>query len=128
MADYRLFFLGSDGAIEARHDFAALDDDVALQITAVIGDASADAHHGVMLWQGTRRIFETDKRNQADGGHSPALERVAAAALSAETQERVVECEEALLNSHWHLARSRALLEATTELRREFSARQTGRS
>ena len=58
MAEYRLFFLGSDGAIEARQDFIAPDDGAAQQIMTVLAEASSDVHHGVMLWQGTRRLFE----------------------------------------------------------------------
>ena len=119
MADYRLFFLGSDGAIEARHDFAAPDDDAALQIMAVIGKASSDAHHGVMLWQGTRRIFEIAESDKADGSviGDGVLDGVTAARLSAENQQRVLDCAEALLSSHWRLAKSQALLRATAEMR-----------
>jgi len=58
MAEYRLFFLGSDGAIEARHDFVVPDDCAAQQVMTVLAEASSDTHHGVMLWQGRRRIFE----------------------------------------------------------------------
>ena len=125
MAEYRLFFLGSDGAVEARYEFAAPNDDVALQIMAVIGKASADAHHGFMLWQGARRIFEVDGvirpgdgAGQHDGMNGNSLERLTATRLAAETQQCVLECEEALLDSHWRLAKSQALLQATTELRR----------
>lgn len=122
MADYRLFFLGSDGAIEARQDFAAPDDQAALQIMTIIGRAGADSHHGVMLWQGTRRIFEAAATPQTVRGAENIFEGATAAGLAAETQQRVLDCEEALLSSHWRLARSRTLLAATEELRRECRA------
>lgn len=122
MADYRLFFLGSDGAIEARQDFAAADDDAALQIMAIIGRAGADSHHGVMLWQGARRLFEAGATTTAMRGNGKIFNGATAAGLAAETQQCVLDCEEALLNSHWRLARSRTLLTATEELRRECRA------
>jgi hypothetical protein len=129
MADYRLFFLGSDGAIEARHDFAAPDDDAALQIMAVIGKASSDAHHGVMLWQGTRRIFEIAESDKADGGGVKGdgiLDGVTAASITAETQKRILDCAEALLNSHWRLAKSQALLQAAAEMRHALLKQELG--
>jgi hypothetical protein len=126
MADYRLFFLGSDGAIEARHDFAAPDDDAAVQIMAIIGKASADAHHGVMLWQGTRRIFEIDEARKADRLFRE-LDKITAARIASETQQRALDCEELLLNSRWRLAKSEALLRATAELRGLLRAAETGR-
>ena len=116
MAEYRLFFLGSDGAIEARQDFIAPDDCAAQQVMTVLAEASSDAHHGVMLWQGTRRIFEKHEHEQPECGTSQS---VTAATLAAEVQERVLDCEETLLHSHWRLAKSKMLLAATNELRRE---------
>jgi hypothetical protein len=127
MADYRLFFLGSDGAIEARHDFAAPDDDAAVQIMAIIGKASADAHHGVMLWQGTRRIFEIDEARKADRLFRE-LDKITAARIASETQQRALDCEELLLNSRWRLAKSEALLRATAELRGPLCAAEARRS
>lgn len=116
MAEYRLFFLGSDGAIEARQDFIAPDDGAAQQIMTVLAKASSDVHHGVMLWQGSRRIFEKHEDEKPECGTS---QTVTAAALAAEVQERVLDCEETLLHSHWRLAKSKMLLDATNELRRE---------
>lgn len=116
MAEYRLFFLGSDGAIEARQDFVAPDDGVAQQIMTVLAEASSDVHHGVMLWQGTRRIFEKHEQETPECG---TAQTVTAATLASEVQERVLDCEETLLHSHWRLAKSKMLLAATAELRRE---------
>lgn len=123
MADYRLFFLGSDGAIEARQDFTAADDNSALQIMRVIADASADTHHGVMLWQGSRRIFEIGEAVPDASDHAAsakadgARHRITAANLAHEHQQCVLDCELALLDSHWRLAKSRMLIEATSALR-----------
>ena len=125
MAEYRLFFLGSDGAIEARQDFVAPDDCAAQQIMTVLAEASSDAHNGVMLWQGTRRIFEKHEHEQPECG---ASEPVTAAALAVEVQERVLDCEEMLLHSHWRLAKSKTLLDATNELRRDAKPEPAGTS
>jgi hypothetical protein len=122
MAEYRLFFLGSDGAIEARQDFYAPDDQAALQIMDVLDKVSADMHHGVMLWQGVRRIFETGvdlpakrpKRRTGDGTRK--------ASLAPDAQQCVLDCEETLLNSHWRLAKSKTLLEATNALRERYKS------
>lgn len=122
MSDYRIFFLRADGSIDARHDFRAPDDVAALQIMAVIGEASADEHHGLMLWAGTRRLFETHETPAADGGGSRF--RGLSDVLAEDTQRRVLENEEALLDSHWRLAKSRRLLEATDNFRRELRARK----
>lgn len=112
MAEYRLFFLGSDGAIEARHDFGAPDDRAAQQIMTVLAEACSDSHHGVMLWQGARRIVEKhDEEAQPECGTS---QTVTAEMLAADTQQRVIDCEEALLHSHWRLAKSKMLLDART--------------
>ena len=122
MAEYRLFFLGSDGAIEARQDFIAPDDRAAQQIMTVLAEASADAHHGVMLWQGTRRIFEKHDDAQPEYG---TLQTVKAAALAADTQQRVIDCEETLLRSHWRLAKSKMLLDAMNDMRRQEAKPET---
>jgi hypothetical protein len=116
MAEYRVFFLGSDGAIEARHDFLAPDDQAAQQIMTVLAEASSDAHHGVMLWQGTRRLFE--KRDGVQQPECGMPQSVSAAMLAADMQQRVLDCEEMLLHSHWRLAKSKMLLDATNDLRR----------
>jgi hypothetical protein len=116
MAEYRLFFLGSDGAIEARQDFIAPDDAAAQQIMTVLAGASSDTHHGVMLWQGVRRIFEKHDDAQPECGISDFGTTIA---LPADAQQIVIDCEEMLLSSHWRLAKSKMLLSATNAIRRE---------
>lgn len=123
MAEYRLFFLGSDGAIEARQDFVAPDDGAAQQIMTVLAEASSDEHHGVMLWQGTRRIFEKHEDAQPECGTS---QTVTAVKLTADLQQHVIDCEEALLHSHWRIAKSKMLLDAMNELRRETKLEPSG--
>jgi hypothetical protein len=119
MAEYRLFFLGTDGAIEARQDFSAPDDGAALQIMTVLGDVTADVHHGVMLWQGTRRLFEKHDGAQPEFG---TPQSVTPAMLAAQMQQTVLECEEALLGSHWRLAQSKMLLDAMNDMRQGDAA------
>ena len=125
MAEYRLFFLGSDAAIEARQDFLAPDDGAAQQIMTVLAEASADAHHGVMLWQGTRRIFEKHEDAQPECGTPQAM---SSARLTAEMQQCVLDCEETLLHSHWRLAKSKMLLDAVNDLRRGSKPETNGTS
>ncbi|HWG05403.1 MAG TPA: hypothetical protein VG271_10355 [Beijerinckiaceae bacterium] len=91
----------------------------------VLAEASADTHHGVMLWQGNRRIFEKHDGAQPEFG---ASEVVSAAMLAGATQQIVIECEETLLLSHWRLAKSKMLLDATTEMRRKAGPQNTGLS
>jgi len=122
MTEYRLFFLGSDGAIEARHDFTASDDRAAQQVMTVLAEATADSHHGVMLWQGVRRIFEKHDHAQPEFG---TTEVATVKVLAPDAQQVVIECEETLLGSHWRLAKSKMLLAATNDMRQEFKPRST---
>jgi hypothetical protein len=123
MAEYRLFFLGSDGAIEARQNFCAADDQSAIHIANMLGKASADMHHGVMLWQGIRRIFETGAKLPLPKRRVRRMSDTASKlTLEADAQQCVLDCEETLLNSHWRLAKSKTLLEATNTLRQAFKS------
>jgi hypothetical protein len=79
-------------------------------------------NHGVMLWQGTRRIFE--KRDGALPEYGTS-QTVTAATLAADTQQIVLDCEETLLRSHWRLAKSKMLLDAMNDLRREEAKPET---
>lgn len=106
MPGYRLFFLDHRGVIAARQEFEAADDDTALDIAAVAADACSDAHNGYMLWRRDQQLAEV---------RSPAPR--AAHELSLERQQCVLDLEEMIHRSHWHIAKSRKLLEAMADWR-----------
>jgi len=99
MASYRLYFFG-DTVIRGRHDFEADNDQSAIQIAYVLFDACSDDCRSIDLWQGNRRI---------------AFPRLSVPKtfdeLSAANQECVVDTEERIALSEWHIAKSHRLLE-----------------
>lgn len=110
MAEYRLYFLDSSGRILAREGFEAADDATALRISATVAQSTDDAHFGFMLWQGTRRLFETGNDSRA------YLRGFVLAPVDGVAQAIALDLERRLLNSHWSIARSKRLLEATSDL------------
>jgi hypothetical protein len=108
MAEYRLYFLDRLGRILAREEFEAPDDGTALRISAVVAKSSDDVHHGFMLWRGARRIFETGQDSRA------YLRGLAAAPLDGDAQAIIRALNRRLLDSHWAIARSQRLLDATS--------------
>jgi GAF domain-containing protein len=109
MAAYRLYFLDSKNAIQARQDFAAADDGEAQTVGALLWQACADCYDGYELWQLTRRIAcETGIPAVA-----PSLER-----LGPDLKTRLLALQESLLGSRWRAAESVTLRVATESLRR----------
>ena len=111
MADYRLFFLDSRGAIQAREEFVAPNDEIAYRISACLSDACSDRSFGYMLWRGTVQLF------RADAQSADLVDGSTAAQLDQETQRRVLQLEETIQRSKWSIARSVKLLERTAQLR-----------
>lgn len=114
MAEYRLFLLDRDSAIEGRIGFNAVDDESAWRIAAVVADACADAHRGWMLWQGARRLFEGVRIE----GETTV---VSDDDLSVEERQTVLSCEKDLLEGHWPVAKSERLRAAVEKLRTEIA-------
>lgn len=110
MAEFRLFFLHIDGAIKARVDFTAPDDEHAWRVASALAACCADQHHGWMLWQGTRHLVETEE----NAASRPAP--ITAASLTGVEREIFLTCAGELLASHWPLAKSAGLKAAIAEL------------
>jgi GAF domain-containing protein len=113
MAAYRLYFLGTDGGIQAREDFAAEDDIEANTIADLLLHACADCYQGYELWQARRLLARKSALSAAD----LEIER-----LDRPLQGRVLAMQEKLLGSHWRVAESARLLAATESLRRGLAA------
>jgi hypothetical protein len=123
MAEFRLYFCDADDRIVARAEFCAPDDNAGLSIAATIGEASADTHSGYLLWQGTRFLYSS-RTAAALQVRRFTRAGATAAAMTAERQDLIIELEESLLRSHWHIAKSLRLLEATARLRDKRAAEQ----
>ncbi|HEY1798818.1 MAG TPA: hypothetical protein VGG57_22085 [Stellaceae bacterium] len=107
MADYRIYFIGP-AMIQGRHDFSADNDQSAVEMAFALFDACSDSCQSFDLWQAARpipvpRLFRPTPFNQ----------------LSAAQQECVVDTEERIARSQWHVANSRRLLERL-EAKRPF--------
>lgn len=113
MAEFRLYFCDSSDHIIARLEFRAGDDGAALAIAATIAEACTDRHCGYMLWQEKRLVYSSREAGELQ------VRRFSRAAITIDRQDEIVRLEEGLLNSHWCIARSVRLLEATTRLRAE---------
>lgn len=111
MASYRIYFF-DETRIRGRHDFDADNDQSAIQIAHVLFDACSDDCRFIDLWQGTRRIAfpRLFVPTTFDG-------------LSAANQECVVDTEERIAHSEWHIARSRRLLERLATKKAEMNRR-----
>jgi len=75
----------------------------------IVSDSCADAHYGHELWSDNRRL-KTMRTNLG-------LPRVALRQLDPPRQRIVLDLEETLQKTRWHIAHSRRLLEATTRLK-----------
>ena len=120
MAGYRLYFVDDKGAIQAREEFIAADDDAALIVSEVVYRACSDACFSYELWQGDRRVIAYD---------SPRANTLAAPTdqQTVEIQEIALSLEESLQRSQWTIARSEKLLreaQALKERARTFLPRQ----
>lgn len=111
MTEYRLYFLDKAGHFAARFEFDAEDDACALMAAAVLGEETSDAHHGFALWRGTRELFVKDD------AAPPLYDSPASLRIPLTRQEAIADLEDTLLRSHWTIARSRRLLDATVDLR-----------
>lgn len=111
MAEYRLYFLDKAGHFAARFEFDAEDDACALMTAAVLGEESSDAHHGFALWRGAHELLVKDE------SRPPLYDSPASLRIPATRQEAIADLEDTLLRSHWTIARSRRLLDATQNLR-----------
>jgi hypothetical protein len=102
---YRLFLRSHEGVIIGRADLSdAEDDGTALALANHLFNACCDLAANFELWHGPRLVATSYARHPqvTDGG-----------SINAETQARVAQHEEALLDSNWTIAQSKQLLERT---------------
>ena len=110
MSGYRLYFVDESGAIEAREEFEAPDDDLALAVSDLVCRACSDTCHSYELWQGGRQViaFAASRANSPVGLTDEQTVAVQAIALA---------LEEALQRSRWRMARSAKLIAEMARLK-----------
>lgn len=113
MAAYRLYFLDTKGAIQARQDFAADNDVQAKLISGTLWHACDESYPDFELWQATRCLGRANRDSGATIASPPGYDDAIA-------QMRVLELEERLLDSHWRVAKSKQLLASVETLRRRI--------
>lgn len=111
MAEFRLYFCDDSDHIIARLEFCAPSDSAGLAVAAIIAEASNDQHCGYTLWREKRVLYSSRDASELQ------RRRFGNAPMPFNRQELIVQLEENLLDSHWCLARSARLLEATAQLR-----------
>lgn len=116
MAEYHLYFLDGRGAIEARHDFRANEDAEAITLAGIVSEAVSDTHAGYELWNHAHCLVSTRNNIGSPYQHSDVN------ALYTLRQRNILDVEETLLQSHWRVAQSQKLLEATRDLRGHWTA------
>jgi len=105
---YRLYLLDAAQKIAAAEAFIATDDLEALETAAILFRATDDVFAAYEVWCGPRHVTGAGVWHQADG--------TGLADLAEGQQLRMLDLEERLLSSFACVRRSRALLEATTDL------------
>lgn len=110
MSGYRLYFVDERGAIQAREEFHAQDDDVALAASNLVFRACSDACYSYELWQGGRQViaYGASRANSPVGLTDEQTIMVQQIALA---------LEEAVQRSHWRIARSKKLIGETERLK-----------
>lgn len=111
MNEYRLYFLDDHNVIQARYEFRAENDEEAGTIAALLCDTCSDVCAGYELWNYSRIVTSTDSGIGA-GRKVPTLDEI-----SEQRQQNLLDMEQALQQSHWHLSTSRKLLEGIGRLR-----------
>ena len=116
MSGYRLYFVDENGAIQAREEFEAPDDDLALAASDLVSRACSDTCHSYELWHGGRQViaFGASRANCPMGltdEQTVAVQRITLA------------LGESLLQSHWSLARSEKLITEVERLKERSRAR-----
>lgn len=112
MPRYRLYFLDAQGAIQAREDFEAADDSVAIAVFELVCRGCSDVCTACELWQGERVVVQyrphSDCTIQIDAAPEAAL-RIA------------LKVEQAIQNGYWAIARSSKLLDDSERLKAKLA-------
>jgi CheY-like chemotaxis protein len=122
MVEYRLYFFDEWRMIKARQGFLADNDNEAREFAALIFHACHDKCSSYELWSGVRLMLENSSESIPSSHFALLTDRV---------QERVVEYELRLRDSHWIVGKSQGLLEgleAANKIRaRRISAKTVDR-
>jgi hypothetical protein len=114
VTDYRLFLLDEKGAIQARQELIAEDDETAIALSTIICEACSECYVGYELWSFDRMVM---RATESVG----KVAQVALSDITRDMQERVLDLEDTIQRSHWRVAKSKKLLEATDGLRRTIA-------
>lgn len=110
LTDYRLHLVDEAGAIQAREEFIAPNDDVALIVANMVYRACSDTCHSYELWQVDRRVIAFD-------GSRETIVVAPTDQQTVDIQQITLNLEDILQRSHWHIARSATLMAETERLR-----------
>jgi hypothetical protein len=119
MAEYRIFFLDAKGGIEARQELQAEDDETAIALSTIVFQACSETYSGFELWSFDRQVMAA----------TPGVGKLAEIVLdqiARDMQQRVLDFEDAIQRSHWRVAHSKKLLEATQTLRDVLARKEPG--
>lgn len=119
MAEYRIFFLDSKGAIEARQEILAESDDIAIALSTIVFQACSETYSGFELWSFDRRVMA------ATAGVGKLAE-IVLEDITRDMQQRVLDFEDTIHRSHMRVARSKKLLDATEALRGILARKGSG--
>jgi hypothetical protein len=109
---YGLYLIAGKHFADARH-FTVGSDESALAVAYAVHDACSEVFQDFELWQESRQVAGNAQKR----GPRPFD---SAAEVTAATQQRVVELEEALMTSRQSVAESQKLLAATEALREKL--------
>jgi len=113
MPFYRLYLLDRNGAIAAREEFRAADDEAAVEICGVVTDACSELYAGYEIWNLSRFVSKVrDVSLKQSALPLPALEEIRRT-----RQESILGVEDSIHRSRWRVVQSRRLIERTHALR-----------
>lgn len=116
MAEYRIYFLDSNGHIQARQGFVAENHTDAIESSAFVFDACSDCCVSYELWSGNQLVLQ----------NSTKLPLTQVESLSAAMQLRVLDLENTLHQSHWAIAKSARLLRSLEAARGNWLGKALG--
>jgi hypothetical protein len=117
MTEYRIFFLDRRGAIEARQELFAEDDDAAIALSTIVFQACSEVYGGFELWSFARQVMAvTSGRGK--------LAEIRLDEITSAMQQSVLNFEDSIHRSHLRVARSKKLLDATETLRDVLARRE----
>lgn len=105
---YRVYLYSGSTVMQGRNEFQAEHDVAAMTVAEHLRDACSDLCDTFELWDGARRVDVSFSKLPQP---SVTVEQI-----SFRTQTVLIQCEEAIRNSHWAVARSQRLIDRMTRL------------